>query len=72
MKRTEKEANNDKKACLGQQVTSFINGSLNMSSESTSGKIDGEEFDPRQEYVNVLVLSSEVPMMTLRTAEAQV
>ena len=70
MKTTEKEANKEKEACLDHHVTIFINASLNMSSESTSGKIDGEEFDPRQEYVNVFVLSSEVPMMTLRTAEA--
>jgi hypothetical protein len=48
----------------------LLNDSLNRSSEGTSVKIDGEEFDPREEYVNVCVLSSEVPMMTLRTAWA--
>lgn len=70
MREREQEAYKAKKAYIHHSATILLNDSLNTNSKSTSGKIDGEEFDPREEYVNVCLLSSEVPMMTLRAAGA--
>ena len=69
MRKREKKAYKAMEAYIDQSATILLNASLNTSSEGgTSGKIDGEELGPREEYDNVFVLSSEVPMMTLRTA----